>query len=150
MENTTGMVWAESLWITRRESLSIDGIQREVSLGMAVKNDYKETSSRLYLIAEKAITKLFEQEEEKWLSKKNMHSKLESIKGDLIMEQLPSVHFVLVSHGKSSEVISLDEFQINSKEVKEVIEKLIEEHGIKNIRYCLVKPVDYKHEVTIG
>ena len=65
-------VWVDSLWTTRKESLSIkvgdDMLIREISVGMSVKADKGTPSAVLHQKLDQALTKLIEDEKDAWLT----------------------------------------------------------------------------------
>jgi len=71
-ENGTRHIWVESLWLTRKEGISLkdgdDLVQREVSLGMTVKCDDRSPSIALYDALERALVVIMEEEKKRWLS----------------------------------------------------------------------------------
>ena len=74
-----GNMWVDSLWITRKESLSIDGISRETSVGMSIKNDYRAATTDIYDKADKALNRLLEEEKERWLNQETMVKERDSV-----------------------------------------------------------------------
>ena len=88
-KNSNEHVWVESLWTTRKESITVkvgdDEVTREISLGMTVKSDNRTPSSVLHEKLDQALSKLIEEEKDRWLTQELMkrekaHLK-ESIKG---------------------------------------------------------------------
>jgi len=67
-----GQIWADAIWITRQESVTIGNVRREISVGMNVKNDYRATVKEIYPKAEKALEMLIEQERARWLNHEEM------------------------------------------------------------------------------
>lgn len=76
MNNQNGNVWVESLWTTRKEAITIqdggDEITREISVGMSVKSDNRTPSAVLYEKLDQALSKLIEDEKDKWLTEEIM------------------------------------------------------------------------------
>ncbi len=64
-------VWVESLWLTRKENVSVEVngevTARESSIGMTVKGERGTKSSVLYEALDIAINKIIDQEKEHWL-----------------------------------------------------------------------------------
>jgi len=71
-QNSNGNVWVDSLWTTRKESVTIkdgdDEITREISVGMSVKSDNRTPSAVLHEKLDQALSKLIEDEKDKWLT----------------------------------------------------------------------------------
>mgnify|MGYP001161687732 CR=1 FL=1 len=81
-----GQMWVDTVWVTRRESVTIGKITREASVGMSVKNDYQALAKDVYSKADKAVEMLLDQERAKWLNQEEMkeaNKKIKEIEGEL-------------------------------------------------------------------
>ena len=94
MTSKDGNVWVDSLWTTRKESITLkdgnDVVTREISVGMSVKSDNKTASVVLHEKLDKALSKLIEDEKDAWLNaelmkreRKHVHESLEGME-DLV------------------------------------------------------------------
>lgn len=65
-------MWTESLWATRKESVTVtsgdDSITRDISVGMTIKGDKGVKSGELYAALDQALDNLMAVEKEKWLN----------------------------------------------------------------------------------
>ena len=86
-QNANGTVWVESLWTTRKEAITIkdggDEITREISVGMSVKSDNRTPSAVLYEKLDQALSKLIEDEKDKWLNEEIMRRERSHLKDSL-------------------------------------------------------------------
>lgn len=68
---TSQPIWVDSLWVTRKESVTLsDGdneITREISVGMNVKSDNRASSSEMHAALNQALSSLIAKEKELWL-----------------------------------------------------------------------------------
>lgn len=92
--NGKSTIWVESLWATRKESISVqigdDTVTRELSLGMTVKSENRITSAELYEALNKALSHLIEKERQLWLDAELMKREgqdlhYELVKADALM-----------------------------------------------------------------
>jgi len=81
---TENNVWVDSLWTTRKESITIkvgeDVLTREISVGMSVKSDNRTPSSVLHDKLNQALTKLIEDEKDAWLTAELLKREQEHLK----------------------------------------------------------------------
>lgn len=103
-------VWVDSLWTTRKESVTIqvgeDIISREISVGMSVKADKGTPSAVLHEKLNQALTKLIEDEKDAWLTAELVKREKDHLKESLEgMDDLVSGRYKLTQPaGKSAPV----------------------------------------------
>ncbi len=81
-------IWVESLWVTRKESLTIqlgeDTVTREISVGMTVKSENRTTSPVLHAALDKSLAVLIQREKELWLDQELMKREGQGLHDELI------------------------------------------------------------------
>jgi len=69
-------IWVESLWVTRKESITIkigdEDVTREISVGMTVKAENRVQSAQLYDALNRSLSLLIEAEKDHWLNEELM------------------------------------------------------------------------------
>ena len=77
-------IWVESLWVTRKESITLvdgdDVVSREISVGMTVKSENRTSSAVMHESLNRALTGLIEKEKAVWLEAEIMKRELKSTK----------------------------------------------------------------------
>lgn len=99
--NGKSSIWVESLWVTRKESISVkigdDTVTREISVGMTVKSEDRATSPVLHEALNKSLSFLIEKEKELWLDAELMRREGQDLHDELTKaDALMNGHYQVV------------------------------------------------------